>query len=157
MSDRYTTPLDPDQFQKALFQDGFPVPYASCEDVSKVADEAIKAGGYYTIDIIANGKGYVVQAFDNEGLVIANYVINRPEESDFRRIPTFPWLRHKFKCIGYDFKDKIIRQTHKLIESHIRDGGTWEYKDSPTGFHIELRILGQLKISQSFYKIELTY
>lgn len=154
MLDKYTTPLNADVFQQALFQDRFPVTYSDCQDVATITEEACAVGGYYTIANMANGKGHVLQAFDKDNQIIANFVINRPTEAENRRIPTFPWLRVKFKAIGYDFKDKVIRQTHKQIENHIRDGGYWVYKDSHNGFHIELFTRDQLAASLSYYKVE---
>lgn len=152
MSEKYITPLDADQFQQALFEDRFPVTYHDCEQVAKITEYAIEEKGHYTIEGMRNDMGYVISAYDAAGLIIANFVINRPVEAENRRIPTRSWLRMKFKSIGRDFKDRDIKNTHKEIELHVRDGGTWELLEAPSTLSFELSIRGKIKSKLMFFE-----
>lgn len=152
MTDKYKTPLNADQFQQALFEDRFPVTYHDCEQVAKITEEACSQGGYYYIHSMANDAGHVVSAFNDKDHIIAEFIINRPVEAENRRIPTKPWLRVKFKSIGYDYKDRAIKNTLKEIEAHVRDGGTWELLTAPDTLVFELSIRGKLRSKLTFYK-----
>lgn len=153
--DRYTVPVTADQFQAACFEDRFPVTYADCERIAKVTEECCSDGGFFTIGTMVRGMGYVLTAYDRLEKIMANIVINLPVEAENRKIPQLSWLRHKFKLIGHDFKSNNIRQMYKIIENHIRDGGTWEYTETKDSIHFELKANGFIKGKHSFYREDL--
>lgn len=150
--DRYTRPLTADEFQKAAFEDRVPVSYTDCEKIAKVSEEVCKDGGYYTIGAMVRGMGYVVTAYTKEDEIAAAFIINRPVESEDRKIPTMSWLRHKFKSIGHDHKSNCIKQMSKIIENHIRDGGTWEYLSTNECIQFELKSNGATRSKHTFYQ-----
>lgn len=149
--DKLKSPLSADLLQQSLFADRFPVTYHDCERISLLIDEALETGGFFTMQPFANDMGHVVTGYNPKEEVIGQVIINRPVEAENRRIPSLPWLRHKFKGIGYDFKDPTIRETLKKIERHIRDGGTWDHAIGEGFLRFELSFRGKLFASFTFY------
>lgn len=153
--EKYTVPVTADQFQQAAFEDRIPVKYTDCEKIAAVAEEACSSGGFFTIGTMVRGMGYVVNAYDKDEEILANFVINRPVEAEDRKIPTMAWIRHKFKMLNHAYKSNAIKQMHKIIENHIRDGGTWEYAGNNDSIHFELKVNGFIKARHSFYRDDL--
>lgn len=153
--DKYTTPLNADEFQAALFADRFPVSYHDCENIAKLTEETCRWDGYFTIGLVKGNKTYVINAYNKNNEMLANYVINQPEISKDRKIPSFDWVANRFYGIGYKPGCLEIKQTHKQIESHLRDGGSYEYFTSGGCVRFDLKIRGQIKASLIFYKEEL--
>lgn len=155
MIEIYTTPLSADEFQQALFEDRFPVTYHDCEKVATIIEQALAEDGYYTIEAMRDDLGHIVTAYSKDKTIIAYFVINRPTVAENRRIPSVPWLRMKFKKLGYDFKYRGIRSVAKEIEAHIRDGGTWVLLEAPDTIVFELSIRDKVKTKLTYYKEDL--
>lgn len=153
--DTYKTPLDVDLFHKALFEDRFPVTRRDCVQVAQLTEDVCSKGGSYTIGCMANDVGYVINAYNSDQELVANYVINRPTIAPNRRIPTYSWLRAKFKEIGVTSDETIIRSTMKLIENNIRAGGTMDFRISSNSIHFELGMKGIKCAELSYYKQDL--
>lgn len=149
--EKHTKALTADALHTALFQDGFPVTYHDCELIAKITEDVCTGDGFYTMGEMADDKGHVVTAYDSKGFVKANFVINRPEISPQRKIPTLRYIRNRFTIIGYLPNDPIIRETHRQIERHIRDGGTWELFSGLGSVSIELSNRNKVKSRVTHY------
>lgn len=146
------TPLTATELFQSCAADGLPVTYHQCKQIAKLSEECIRDGGWYNILSIADGNGNVVNFFNSEGELLQNYRLRRPEISRDRKIPTLNWLRDVFEKYGYD-KDRLeVKYIHRIIDSHIRDGGSWTPLLNDHCFVVDLKMNGVIKGHFEFHR-----
>jgi len=145
-------PFTADELFQNCAADQIPVSYHQCKELAKISHKCIENGGFYNILSRIDGGGNVLTFFNNQGDLTNAVTLNRPEISKERKIPKLNWLKQHFANIGYD-KDRIeIKYVHRIIESHIRDGGTWTTALNDTSIVFILKMHGQVKSHMEFHK-----
>lgn len=147
-------PVTADELFQNCKADGIPVSYHHCKTIASVSEECINQGGFYNILSRANDQGNVLNFFDNKGELTQSFVIRRPEISRDRKIPKLNWLKQFFFNIGYSADRIEIKYIHRIIESHIRDGGTWLPTFNDKMIIIVLKMNGQVKTHLEFHREE---
>lgn len=147
-------PLTPDELFQSCAQDGIPVTYHQCKTIADLSSKCIKSGGWYNILQLAGG-GNVVNFFDKEGNVTENIRLRQPEIAKDRKIPKLNWLKEYFKTIGYDGTRIEIKYIHRIIESHIRDGGSWNTACNDRTLIFVLKYNKQVKAHFEFHREDL--
>lgn len=138
-------------FQNTL-ADGVPVPFHQCKQLARVAQECIDRGGFYNILSRGVDQGSLLTFFNNQGDLTNAIALNRPEISKDRKIPKLNWLKQFFANIGYD-KDRIeIKYIQRIIESHIRDGGSWTSTMNDQTIVFTLKMNGKVKSHLEFHR-----
>lgn len=142
-------PFTADELFQNCAADKIPVPYHQCKVLAELSHDTINKGGFYNILTRKDG-GNVLTFFNNQGELLNAIVLNRPEIAKDRKIPKLNWLKQYFANIGYA-KDRIeIKYIHRVIESHIRDGGSWTTALNDTTLVFILKMHGQVKSHLEF-------
>jgi len=116
--------LADDLFQSCA-EDGIPVSYHQAQGVERISRECVENDGFYTMVSKTKEAGYVFSFFDTRGELTNTININMPVIAKNRKIPKLNWLKQLFINIGYAADHITIKYMHRIVESHIRDGGTW--------------------------------
>ncbi len=144
-------PFTADELFQNCAADKIPVPYHQCKVLAEVSRDTIANGGFYNILTRKEG-GNVLTFFNNQGELLNAIVLNKPDISKDRKIPKLNWLKRYFTNIGYD-KDRIeIKYIQRIIESHIRDGGSWSTTFNDETLLFVLKIHGQVKSHLEFHR-----
>lgn len=142
--------LTADELFQNCAADGLPVSYHQCKVIAELSEKCIGNGGFYNILSRPEGQGNVLTFFNNKGELTENIIIRKPEESRERKIPKLNWLKQFFANIGYN-KDRIeIKYIQRIIESHIRDGGTWSGSFNDNSIMFILKMNGSIKAHMEF-------
>lgn len=143
--------LADDLFQSCA-QDDLPVSYHQAQGVEAMSRECIEAGGFYIMLPKANDKGHLINFFDNQGNFTKGINVTRPEVSKDRKIPKLNWMKQLFASIGYAPDSVQIKLTHKLVESHLRDGGSWNVTVNDDTIVIILKMNDIIKAHYEFHE-----
>lgn len=144
-------PVTADELFQSCAADGIPVTYHQCKVIAKLSVECITKGGWYNILQLAGG-GNVINFFNQEGDVTENIRLRAPDISRDRKIPKLNWMRDLFAQIGYDSDRIEIKYIHRIIESHIRDGGTWTPACNDRTIVFILKMNGSVKSHHEFHR-----
>lgn len=155
MSDTLSACRDPftaDELFQNCAGDKIPVSYHQCKQLAEIAEKCISRGGFYNILSRGADQGSVLTFFNNQGDLTNAISLNRPEISRDRKIPKLNWLKRYFGNIGWAADRIEIKYIQRIIESHIRDGGSWEttFNDNTVIFILKMR--GQVKSHMEFHR-----
>lgn len=139
-----------------LFQncaaDKIHVTYHQCKELAKLSEECIARGGFYNILSRGEGQGSVLTFFNNKGDLTSAVALNQPAIAKDRKIPKLNWLKQYFRNIGYDQDRVEIKYIHRIIESHIRDGGSWLTTMNNHTIVFTLKMNGAVKSHMEFHR-----
>jgi hypothetical protein len=151
-----TQPISIDQLMQNCFADGIPLTKHQARALVALVDDTLAKKGFYTMAQKANGKGTVFCFYNAEGDMIDVVSLNVPEISKERKIPTRKWLEDFFEHIGYH-KDRLeVKFTAKLLESHIRDGGSWTSAMNGDTIIFVLKMANRVKTHIEYHREDLT-
>lgn len=151
-----TTVIDMGQLLEACHQDGIPLTNHQAREIEKISRECIDLKGFYTMNNKLFGKGTVFTFYTEEGLVTHNINLTLPEIDPTRKIPSRAIVQHWFEGLGYHAKRIEIDTMHKLIESHIRDGGSYDRFNNHRVLTFTLRMNGKVKSRYEFFPEDLS-
>lgn len=144
-------PFTADELFQNCAADKIPVPYHQCKVLAEISRETISRGGFYNILTRKDG-GNVLTFFNSQGELLNAVALNKPEIAKDRKIPKLTWLKRYFGNIGYA-PDRIeIKYIQRIIESHIRDGGSWTTALNDNTVIFVLKIHGQVKSHMEFHR-----
>lgn len=147
-----TTPIDVGLLIESSFADGIPLTLHQARAVHELSVKTVDNGGFYTMNQLAEDKGTVFLFFNAEGKVEETIVLNQPNIAKDRKIPSLKWMTTFFEYIDYAPDRKEIKAIHTLLESHIRDGGSWEPTMNSESIKFVLRMNGHTKARYEFYR-----
>lgn len=153
MSDTLSACRDPftaDELFQNCAGDKIPVTYHQCKQLAELATHCIERGGFYNILSRGVDQGSLLTFFNNQGDLTNAITLNRPEISRDRKIPKLNWLKQHFANIGWAADRIEIKYIHRMIESHIRDGGSWESTFNDQCIVFTLMMRGQIKSHMEF-------
>lgn len=153
---RLTVPLDMGVLIQKCFEDGIPLTNHQARAIELLAKETTDKGGFYTLANRAGGQGSVFIFYNKEGDITENVVLNFPNVSVERKIPSRQWLKDFFSYIGYAPDRLEIKMMFKLIDSHVRDGGSWTSSVGGNTIYFVLRMNEYVKSRYEFHKEDLT-
>lgn len=151
-----TQPISIDQLMQNCFADGIPLTKHQSRALVTLVEDTLAKKGFYTMAQKAGGKGTVFCFYDAQGDIVDVVSLNVPEISKERKIPTRSWLQAFFSHIDYA-KDRLeIKQMEKYIDSHVRDGGSWESSLSGDAIYFTFKMNNKVKSTYAFYREDLT-
>lgn len=151
-----TAPIGMGELLEACHQDGIPLTNHQAREIERISRECIDLNGFYTMNNKLFGKGTVFTFYTVDGLVTHNINLTLPEIDPTRKIPSRNLVMHWFNDIGYH-NDRIeIKLMHDLIESHIRDGGSYERFNNHRTLSFTLRMNGRVKSRYEFFPEDLS-
>lgn len=153
---RLTEPVDMGVLIQKCFEDGIPLTNHQARAIEIMSIETTKKGGFYTLANMTNGEGSVFIFYNKEGDILHNVVLNFPNASPDRKIPRRQWLKNFFEHIDYAPDRLEIKMMFRLIESHVRDGGSWTSSMSGNSIHFVLRMNDKVKSRFDFHKEDLS-
>lgn len=151
-----TTPIEMGQLLEACYADGIPLTNHQAREIERISRECIDRGGFYTMNNKLHDAGTVFTFYTVDGLVRDNIVLNFPNVSPDRKIPTLGIVKLWFKVLGYHDDRIEIKTMHQLIESHIRDGGSFERFNNQRILSLTFRMNDRVKSRYEFYPEDLT-
>lgn len=155
MSDTLSACRDPftaDELFQNCAGDKIPVTYHQCKQLAEVAQKCIDGGGFYNILSRGYGEGSLLTFFNNQGDLTNAIALNRPEVSKDRKIPKLNWLKQYFTNIGYAPDRVEIKYIQRIIESHIRDGGSWTTTVNDKTIVFILKMHDKVKSHMEFHR-----
>lgn len=140
-----------DLFQSCAY-DNIPIGYHQAEGLEALSRKVIEAGGFYIMLAKAEDKGYTFNFFDVSGELTDVVNINMPEISKDRKIPKLNWLKSAFvQTLNYPEDHIEIKYMHRIIDNHIRNGGTWQLTLNDDTIIITLKMNGLIKGHYEFH------
>lgn len=154
-----TTVIPMDQLMEASFQDGIPITNHQAREIENISRQVTESGGFYIMNNIVKNyefTGTVFTFFNDKSEVVKLITLNFPHVAANRKIPKRSVVNAWFDYIGYN-SERIERKiVHKLIDSHVRDGGTFERRNSDQHISITLLMNGQVKTRLEFFREDLS-
>lgn len=153
---RMTKVIDLDQLMKASYEDRMPLTKHQAQMIHDLSVETVAANGFYTLANLTDGLGSLFVFYNATGDVNKVIKLNFPMISKDRKLPKRKWLKDLFEHIGYR-NDRIeIKYVYLMIESHIRDGGTWAATMNDSTITFVLKMNGLTKQYLEFHKEDLS-
>lgn len=154
-----TVKIDPGMLQDNCFADGVPLPRHQALRVCDYIDRTIDEGGFYLMNQLAvspegEGGGTIFTLFNKDGDVTNTIRLNFPQIRADRKLPNKTWLKNLMAQYGYN--DTSSKRIYLIIESHIRDGGSWTVRINDNNFEFVLRMNDQIKARHEFFKEDIT-
>jgi hypothetical protein len=150
------TPFTMDQLMDNCFADGIPITNHQARAITEIADDVIRKGGFYTMAQLQDNRGTNFQFYNVVGEVVNTITLNLPNIAKDRKIPTRNWLVSLFSHIGYHNKRLEVKYMEQLIESHVRDGGSWSSSMSGDAVYFVFRMNERVKARYEFHREDLT-
>lgn len=144
-----------DQLIDNCFADRIPITNHQAREMAKLCEQTIDRGGFYTMAQLQDNKGTAFCFYNVLGEVVSSVVIHQPNIASNRKIPTRAWLENAFSIIEYHNQRLEVKYMENLIESHIRDGGSWESSVNATTLYFTLRMNDKVKARYEFHKEDL--
>lgn len=145
-----------DQLMENCFADGIPLTNHQAREITALAERTIDLGGFYTMGQLQDNRGTAFCFYNTVGEVVQSIVLNLPNISKDRKIPSRNWLVTFFEHIGYHNQRLEVKYMESLIESHIRDGGSWESSMAGDSIHFVFRMNNRIKSRYDFYRESLS-
>jgi hypothetical protein len=151
-----TTPIEMGILLQASYEDGIPLTNHQAREIARISEKCIQIDGFYTMNNMTDGKGTVFTFFNREGLILSTIILNFPNVAVERKIPSLRDVKTWFNYIGYHNERIEIKMLQTLIESHIRDGGSFNHFITSNALTFTLRMNGHVKSRYEFMREDLS-
>lgn len=145
-----------DQLMENCYADGIPLTNHQAREIVRISDHTIDAGGFYIMNQLVDNTGTSFMFYNAKGELVQSIILRLPNIAKDRKIPSLKWLTNLFSHIDYHDERIEIKLTHKLIESHIRDGGTWTSAINGNTVIFIFKMNGKVKSHLEFHKEDLS-
>ena len=149
-------PFTMEQLMDNCFADGIPITNHQARAITEIAKDVICKGGFYTMAQLQDNRGTNFQFYNVLGEVVNTITLNLPNIAKDRKIPKRTWLEDLFGHIGYHNQRLEIKFLESLLESHIRDGGSWSSSLNDNTVFFVLRMNEHVKARFEFHREDLS-
>ena len=154
--DHLRTKFSMAQLMENLFADRIPITNHQARQMETLCARTVDAGGFYTMAQLQDNKGTAFCFYNVLGEVVQSVVFNQPNIANDRNIPKRAWLVDLFSQIGYHNQRLEIKFLESLLESHIRDGGSWSSSLNDNTVFFVLRMNEHVKARFEFHREDLS-
>lgn len=145
-----------EQLMENLFADRIPITNHQARQMEALCDQTIDRGGFYTMAQLHENIGTAFCFYNAKGEVVKSIILKQPNIADDRKIPKRAWLEDQFSHIGYHNQRLEVKFLESLLESHIRDGGSWSSSKDENTIYFVLRMNEHVKARFEFHREDLS-